>query len=101
MVILIKEKYMKKELAGNYLVKKPIANTKFNRLAYGLMVVLGIVMLVKGNIGWGGSNLGLALVFDPFNPAVSWHDRPIYQKAWLMVHVVVVYGLLGYGFLAK
>lgn len=30
-------------------------------------------------------SLGISLAFDPFNHEVKWKERPIWQKAWLLV----------------
>lgn len=46
------------------------------------------------------SNFGIALIFDPFNQEVRWVNRPIYQRAWLVVHVALVFVLLGVTLLA-
>lgn len=35
-------------------------------------------------------NLGIALAFDPFDQSVSWKERPLYQRAWLIVHLVLL-----------
>ena len=62
----------------------------FNRYAYVLYMVLVIYLAVKGDYEWAFTNLGIALVFDPFDPSVKWQQRPIYQRVWLIIHVVVM-----------
>jgi hypothetical protein len=42
-------------------------NTPFNRYLYGGFVVLAVVMLTTGNWMTGVSNIGIALLFDPFD----------------------------------
>ena len=64
--------------------------TPFNRMAYGLYVVLVIYLFIKGDYEWAFTNLGIALVFDPFDPNVKWQQRPMYQKVWLLVHLTLV-----------
>jgi H+/Cl- antiporter ClcA len=41
------------------------------------------------------SNFGIALIFDPFDQKVMWNNRPAYQQIWLIVHISIVFGLLG------
>jgi len=65
-----------------------------NRFLYTLFVVLSVYFLVITNdISSAMTNLGLALVFDPFDQKVMWADRPMYQRAWLLIHVGVVFAL--------
>lgn len=47
------------------------------------------------------SNLGIALIFDPFNQQKKWNDRPLYQRVWLIVHVMLVFGLFAISFAGK
>jgi hypothetical protein len=42
------------------------------------------------------ANLGIALIFDPFNQKQPFVERPLVQKAWLLLHVSVTIGLLAY-----
>lgn len=73
-----------------------------NRWAYGAFVVMSCYFLfVSGDLMTAASNLGIALIFDPFNSAVKWQDRKPYQRAWLMVHVILVIGLFVAGWLMK
>lgn len=30
-------------------------------------------------------SLGISLAFDPFNHEIKWKDRPLWQKAWLLL----------------
>lgn len=69
--------------------------TKTYRLAYGLYLVLVIYLLFKGDIEWAVVNMGVALVFDPFDATIKWKNRPTYQKVWLFVHA----GLVMVGFI--
>lgn len=66
----------------------------FNRIMYGGFLLLGIYFLVTKDVSSAMSNLGIGLVFDPFDQRVSWKQRPQYQKIWLMVHLSLVFGLL-------
>lgn len=66
----------------------------FNRIMYGAFVLLGIYFLVQRDIASAMSNLGIGLIFDPFDQKVNWQQRPSYQKIWLLVHLSVVLGLV-------
>jgi hypothetical protein len=71
-----------------------------NRLLYSGFLLLCLYFLVKGDVTDAASNLGIALIFDPFAPA-AWQERKKWQKAWLLVHVTLVIGLFIAGFLWK
>jgi hypothetical protein len=43
--------------------------------------------------------LGIALAFDPFDQAQKWQNRPLWQKAVLMIHLAVVAVLLALVFI--
>ena len=62
-----------------------------NRYAYVLYMVLVVYLFIKGDYDWAFTNLGIALIFDPFDTTVKWQQRPMYQKAWLLVHLVFTF----------
>ena len=65
------------------------------RVMYGLFVLLSAYYLFyKQDYGDAAVNLGLALIFDPFDPEVPWDKRPRYQRAWLIIHLLVMVLLL-------
>ena len=69
----------------------------FNRLAYGLLVLVAIVMVLMKDYSTAVTNFALALVFDPFNQTVPWGKRTLYQRAWLIIHLLLA--LAGFGLL--
>ena len=70
-----------------------------NRIAYVFFIIIGIYTIsYTDDLMQGVSNLGVALIFDPFNQEKQWSDRPFYQRAWLIVHVTAVIVLLGIAF---
>lgn len=71
-----------------------------NRLLYSGFLLLCLYFLVKGDVTDAASNLGIALIFDPFAPA-TWQERKKWQKAWLFVHVIFVISLFLVGFFGK
>ena len=83
--------------------KQTIDHTnQFNRLMYAGFVLISLYFLaVPGDMGTAMSNLGIALIFDPFDHRVTWAQRPFYQRAWLLVHVALVFALLGFVLIAK
>ncbi len=80
-------------------LEKPILSTDksttFNRIMYGAFVLLSIYFLVTKDIGSAMSNLGIALIFDPFNQKTPFNERALYQRVWLIVHGLAVMVLLG------
>lgn len=74
----------------------------FNCWAYSGFVVLSFYFLfVNHDILSAASNLGIAMIFDPFNQSIKWADRKNFQKAWLLVHLLLTLTLLVYGLLIK
>ncbi len=72
------------------------------KLFYGAFAAPGIYYIFFNNdFISGAGSLGLALIFDPFDQTVKWNNRPLYQKAWLFVHVFVVMALFIYAFFIK
>ena len=66
-------------------------NQRVNTFLYILMVSLGVFQyLNSGNLMDCFANLGIALVFDPFDKDVPWKNRKSWQKGVLLVHVGVV-----------
>jgi hypothetical protein len=48
------------------------------------------------NYGEAAIHLGIALAFDPFDQAITWKERPIWQSAWLVVHLTLCAGAFGF-----
>jgi hypothetical protein len=72
--------------------------TPVNKFIYLGFLVLGIYQAIftKDYIQ-ATSSLGIGMAFDPFNPEQKWNDRPTWQKAVLIIHLVLVAGLFGFG----
>jgi hypothetical protein len=81
--------------------KNNAQSTQINRYAYILFMGLVIYLVFKGDYDWALTNMGVALVFDPFDASVKWQDRPRYQKAWLLIHVAIMAIGFVYIFLMK
>ncbi len=68
----------------------------YNRFLYGAFVALGLYfLLAKKDISTAMSNFGIALIFDPFDQKVMWQNRSLYKRVWLIVHLSIVFSLLG------
>jgi bacteriorhodopsin len=72
-------------------------NPKINRVLYAGFIAISIFMLCKSDYVTAASNMGIALVFDPFDPKQEWKQRPVWQRAWLIIHLAIVAGLFGLG----
>lgn len=66
-------------------------SVQVNRVAYILYLVLVAYLLFKGDFEWAAINMGIAMIFDPFDSNVKWQDRPKYQKAWLLCHLTLTF----------
>ena len=72
--------------------------TPFNKYLYIGFVMLGIYQAIANHdFILAAASLGIGLAFDPFNPEQKWNERPIWQKAVLIVHLALVAALLGFG----
>ncbi len=67
----------------------------FNRILYGTFTALAVYFLATHRIAEAMSNLGVALIFDPFDQKIMWNKRPAYQQIWLIVHLSILLGLIG------
>ncbi len=69
----------------------------FNRFMYGAFVLLSVYyFFLNKDVSSAMSNLGIALIFDPFDQRVVWDNRPRFQKVWLCIHVATVFSMMTY-----
>jgi hypothetical protein len=63
----------------------------FNRILYIAFVMFAMYyLLFSPDKMQGVSMLGIAFIFDPFDQQVPFNKRPIWQRAWLIVHVAAL-----------
>ena len=72
------------------------ANQTFNRVLYVSFVLFGIYRIVFGQFGEAAMMLGIALAFDPFDTNQPWNERPMWQRAWLILHLGICAACLGF-----
>ena len=71
--------------------------SSFNKYLYIGFVLLGLYELwVKKSALEAATQLGIALIFDPFDQNQPWKERPQWQKAILIIHLALMGGLFGY-----
>ncbi|QHW00401.1 hypothetical protein [Spirosoma endbachense] len=68
-------------------------SVKVNRMMYGSFVLMSLYLYLTGSYQDAMSNLGIALIFDPFDQAVRWDNRPRWQRAWLIIHLMILAGI--------
>lgn len=73
---------MKQEITAN----NKTQSDNINRAAYILYMVLVVFQLITEDYEWAITNMGIALIFDPFGSA-KWQDRTKPQRAWLLIHL--------------
>ena len=70
----------------------------FNRILYVGFVLLGIYQTtISKDYMQAAASLGIAMAFDPFNQEQKWQDRPLWQKAVLIIHLALVAAMFGFG----
>jgi hypothetical protein len=73
----------------------------FNRWAYAAFVLLAFYFVIfNHSLSDFVIQFGIALVFDPFNQNQKWNERPLWQRAWMIVHLAILGGAAGYLFSA-
>ena len=77
--------------------KKDYSVNWYRFLYVAFVLFSAYFLFVSKDLSSAVSNLGIALVFDPFDQKMSWEKRPIWQRAWLLIHLSLV--LLGFGFM--
>lgn len=68
--------------------------TGYNKIVYGVFIVVALIFIIRNEFGDSIIYAGLALAFDPFDTTVPFNKRPLWQRAWLVVHLVAVLVLL-------
>jgi hypothetical protein len=72
--------------------------TPFNKVLYIGFLFLGLYQAIfSKDFIQAASSLGIGMAFDPFNPEQKWNDRPMWQKATLLIHLAIVAALFGFG----
>jgi hypothetical protein len=67
-----------------------VLSQQVNRTLYGLGVLMGLYYLATQRPSDAMSMLGVALIFDPFDPTVPFPKRSLAQRAWLLLHLAAV-----------
>lgn len=76
--------------------------TPINKFLYIGFLLLGIYQLTfTKDYLQAAASLGIGLAFDPFNPEQKWSDRPSWQKAVLIIHVIIVFTMFVFGLIRK
>lgn len=72
--------------------------TSFNKFIYIGFLLLGWyqVLLTKDYMQ-ASASLGIALAFDPFDQEQKWNERPNWQKVVLIIHLTMVFVMIGFG----
>ncbi len=80
------------ELSTNKTGKAKTLDNKFNRVLYVSFTILSLYYFIFSTDKMQGvACLGIALAFDPFNQKQPFLERPLYQKVWLVIHLVLVF----------
>ena len=86
----------------NYVPLKRIRkhmNTNINRFLYIGFLLLGVFQTFWAkDYLQAATSFGIGLAFDPFDQQTKWTDRPAWQKSVLVVQLIVMLFLFGFGF---
>ncbi len=70
--------------------QKNITNV-FYKFCYAAFVLLAVYYYVTSHeLSDVVGTFGVALVFDPFDQAVTFSRRPRYQQVWLIAHTIIL-----------
>lgn len=75
--------------------QKPIVIPQlYNAFVYAAFTLTGIIywFVEKGTMN-SVVYMGIALVFDPFDQQMRWSARPLWQRSWLVIHLVLLLGI--------
>jgi hypothetical protein len=73
-------------------------NSKFNKFIYIAFICLGTYQAIfNRNFLEAASSFGIGLAFDPFDAAVTWQERPMWQKVVLFLHFGITAAMFGFG----
>ena len=76
--------------------------TSFNKFLYIGFLLLGLYQaFISKDYMQTAASLGIALAFDPFNTEQKWNDRPKWQKAVLIIHLILVFTMFGLEIILK
>jgi hypothetical protein len=72
--------------------------TSFNKFLYIGFLLLGLYQaFFSKDYMQATASLGIALAFDPFDQEQKWNERPMWQKAILIIHLGLVVAMFGFG----
>jgi hypothetical protein len=70
----------------------------FNKYLYVGFLLLGLFQAIfSGDYMQAAASLGIGLAFDPFDTEQKWGDRPLWQKAVLIINLALVAAVFGLG----
>lgn len=72
-----------------------------NKVGYFSFLMIAAGFVAARNFTDAMMYLGLAFIFDPFNSAVPFQQRPVYQRLLLLVHLVITIAVLSLMLLLK
>lgn len=61
-----------------------------NKFIYSIFLVAAIIFVCLKDYSTAIIFGGIGLAFDPFDQSLSFDKRPVWQRVWLIVHIVGV-----------
>jgi hypothetical protein len=82
------------------MIKEIPSKFTFNTAFYAMFLLLTIYHVVfREDFLDAASTLGIALIFDPFDQKMAWNQRPVWQRTWLILHLIILGALFAVGVL--
>ena len=70
-----------------------------NRILYAGFLLLGLFQCFWAkDYLQAATSFGIGLAFDPFDQAIKWSERPVWQRSFLIVHLGILIFLFVFGF---
>lgn len=79
-------------------MEKQVPTTKRalpNKYVYVAFLLAAIFFVARKDFSTAIIFGGIGLAFDPFDQSVPFGKRPLWQKGWLLLHVIFVFVVLG------
>lgn len=65
-----------------------------NTAIYGTFLGISLLFVYLKDFGMATIFAGIGLAFDPFNKAMPFTNRPLWQRLWLVCHIILTLSVI-------